>query len=193
LETIGAKKEIELKLYIGPELRDLPDRIAELGWQLGGHEDQEDIYYTSKYKDFIETEECLRIRNSGTAAQLTWKPPTSDGMRVRGQYWKQEIDVDITGQIENVRKMLSNLEFSEYVVVKKHRQVFRVDEDSLVALDLIDHLGWFVEIETFLDSSEVGTCRNDEIARLLGIDGERQVNVPYRDLVKAGHVYSSNL
>ncbi|MBI2003354.1 MAG: class IV adenylate cyclase [Candidatus Aenigmarchaeota archaeon] len=185
------RKEIEMKLYVGADASSLMAKLAELGWKQTEREDQEDIYYTSKHNDFIKTEECLRVRITPTFEQVTWKPPTSRAMRERGQYWKQEINVDITGQSDKIRLMLRQLDFVEYVAVKKHRLVFRADLDSIVALDMVEPLGWFVEIETFAYSPTDGTRKNDEIAHLLGIHECPQINIPYRDLVKAGRVYSA--
>src|ERR1700676_3378055 len=95
------KKEIELKLYVR-EVDELLSRIQKLGWKQVGQEDQQDTYYTSRYKDFIKTEECLRIRSTPVEEQLTWKPPTTNGMRAQKQYWKQEVNIDITGQSDHV-------------------------------------------------------------------------------------------
>jgi adenylate cyclase class IV len=109
-------------------------------------------------------------------------------MRTQVQRWKQELDINITGQSQNVKRLLQQLDFIEYVTVKKHRMAFRVDESSSVALDLVEPLGWFIEIETFGEVADVGIQKNNEIARLLHIEHCQRINVPYRDIVKAGRV-----
>lgn len=185
------RKEIELKVFIGPSADKVRDAASRLGWSIIETDDQSDTYYTSVHKDFIATEECLRIRTTPQQTELTWKPPTSASMRERGQYWKEEVDVTITGQEEIVRRLLDRLEFIEYVTVRKHREIYRIDPESLIALDHVEPLGWFAEIETFGEDGPAGAAKNEQIAGLLGIDPTARVNVPYRDMVKAGRVYTN--
>lgn len=183
------KNEIEVKYYLGDNVSELRHIVAQR-WQRIGVQEQSDTYYTSKYKDFIATEECLRIRCTDAYEELTWKPPSSVAMKKEGQYWKEELNVKITGQSATIRKMLEKLDFIEYVTVLKRREIFKIDSDSIVALDHIEGLGWFVEIETLFhsDRDEEGVNRNYKIAEDLGIRQCPQIDEPYRDLVKRGSV-----
>lgn len=182
-------KEIELKLFIGESIDHILKKAIELNWIKSGEEFQEDTYYTSIHKDFILSEECLRIRETNKICELTWKPPTTEAMLAQRQYWKQEIDLNIKGQKEITKALLHNLDFIEFVVVRKNRIKFDVDENTNIALDHIDTLGWFIEIETLLSNSQEGAQKNAKLADQLGLDKKNAINVPYRDLVKAGRVY----
>jgi adenylate cyclase class 2 len=184
-------KEIELKVFVGDTVDHVRDLAREFNWSLVETTSQADTYYTSIHKDFIASEECLRIRVTPGRKELTWKPPTSATMRERGQYWKEEVDLEISNQEDVVRTLLDRLDFVEYVTVRKQREVYKIDDNSLIALDHVDSLGWFAEIETFGEDGPKGAAKNDEIASALGIDSTRRVNVPYRDMVKEGRVYSN--
>jgi adenylate cyclase, class 2 len=176
--------EVELKVFCGTAINSVRATIADLGWSIAHRRQEEDIYYSSRHKDFIATEECLRIRKSEERAELTWKPPTSDQMRQSQQYWKQEVDLDVSQQVETIRQLLACLEFYEYVVVTKSRTIYRATRETIVCLDEIENLGWFVEIETKSQSASDATRANLLVLSQLGLDNAARVNVPYRDLVK---------
>ncbi len=184
------KKEVEIKYYLGKDIKDLLWLISNFNWLQIGEEYQEDIYYTSKYKDFISSEECLRIRETKDKCELTWKPPTSLEMLEKKQVWKEEIDLDIKGQKEIIMSLLYNLDFIEYVTVKKSRIKYDIDDSTNISLDFIESLGWFLEIETITDNDLEGTEKNNNIASILKVERNMVVNVPYRDMVKIGKVYT---
>lgn len=182
-------KEIEMKIFIGKSTRKINKIIKQLRWKQIGKETEEDIYYTSKHKDFIKTEECLRIRDNGKKVELTWKPPSHGHMYHHQQFWKHEIDLQLNGQKRLMRKLLKNLDFIEYVKVKKQRIVYRVDKRSEVMIDKVEPLGYFLEIETKTRKESEGRKRNKQILKLLGFSENKIINIPYRDLVKKGRVF----
>lgn len=178
-------KEVELKFRVDEEVAlALRHELFARGGRLLDHAvTQRDTYYTSRHKDFIRTEECLRIRHEGATTTLTWKPPTGADMPAAGQYWKQELNLDVSGQEETIEAMLVALDFVEYVTVRKTRSEFAVDESTHVAVDLVDGAGVFVEVET-LSADPVGAARkNRELAASLGLSDCEVVTIPYRDLV----------
>lgn len=184
-------KEIELKLFIGNDTDILLEKFKARGMNVIGESEQKDIYFTSLHKDFLASEECLRIRSSPSGDVVTWKPPTTDSMRTHDQFWKEELDIDITGQVEQIRRLLTVLDFKEVVTVVKHRRVFRVDAETTVSLDIIASLGGFIEIETIGSIEEAGTRKNEAILTELDLSGYPKIDVPYRDLVLEGRIYTS--
>jgi adenylate cyclase, class 2 len=176
--------EIELKVFVGKVIDTVLRQAESLGWNREGESEQSDTYYTSAHKDFISSEECLRIRITDSKSELTWKPPTTDAMREAGQYWKEEIDLNLDGQADTMMTLLARLDFQEFVTVEKRRIVFRIDDASIVCFDCIGGLGWFVEIETKGESSDAATARNVELLNQLEIQSAKPVSIPYRDLVK---------
>jgi predicted adenylyl cyclase CyaB len=116
---------------------------------------------------------------------LTWKPPTSDAMANEADYWKEEVDVRIDGQIDAVRRLLAALNLVEYVTVSKHRRVFSsTTHGAEVAIDTVEGVGIFVEIE--IRSKDVPTARAliDRLATELELRDAMLSTKPYRDLVK---------
>ncbi len=179
-------KEIELKVFIGPVSIERPAAITTLKVKRSSME--EDVYYTSRYKDLIETEECLRIRTRDGSSELTWKPPTTQEMLEKKQYWKQELNVDIGDQAAAMREMLERLEFVEYVVVRKERVEYIYDDETTITVDKIEGIGLFAEIETMCADTVYGTEKNSQVLKELGLGAMVRVQRPYRDIVKDGQV-----
>lgn len=176
--------EVEMKYFLGNNVEPIIEIINKYKWFKIDEIYQKDKYYTSKYKDFIESEECLRIRTTNSYVELTWKPPTSKEMNEKGQYWKEELDIDIKSIHEKVEKLLLVLDFIEYVEVEKRRLKFRINDFSIICLDKIEGLGWFIEIETMHDDENYALEQNETYANKLMLKTEDKVNIPYRDLVK---------
>lgn len=180
--------EVEIRYRLLDEDRErLLLELSRLGFSPCGSTVQRDVYYTSRHKDFVETEECLRIRHVGTRATITWKPPTTAAMRRSDQFWKEEIDLRIGRQFGVARRLLCALDFVEYVTVIKERTVYRRHSSSTeVAVDCVEGLGSFVELESQSLDAISARRRNRELARCLGLDPRCLVTIPYRDLVRAG-------
>lgn len=179
-------KEVEIKIKISEGQRDKIARQLRLGYKVVPHTLREkDIYYTNKYKDFIETKECLRIRQIDNNCVLTWKPPTDPVMANSGQFWKEEVDIFLGDQVEKTRLLLNKLDFVEYSVVDKERLVFEIDSQTKILLDEIRGVGCFVEIETLSKDVEAAKSRNMELFKSFGMETTCIETRPYRDIVKA--------
>jgi predicted adenylyl cyclase CyaB len=178
--------EIELRFKVPKAYSaELQRRLADAGFKAIGEVRQKDVYFTNRHKDFIENEECLRLRQEDGSVTLTWKPPSSDEMKAAPDFWKREIDLDLAEQLEVARDLLHALDFLEYVTVEKVRSVFINEGGVEVALDSVAHVGDFVEIE--VKSAEVDRGREliRQIAVKLGLSDSWLSTTPYRDLVKA--------
>lgn len=178
-------KEVELKVYVGREKGAVLEALAAK-FKLKRASTESDVYYTSKFKDFIGPEECLRIRTRDGVSELTWKPPTTTEMLDRQQYWKQELNIDLGAQALLMREMLTNLDFIEYVVVEKDRHEFSVDNATTVTVDELKGVGVFVEVETMCEDAELGTAKNTTVLNSLQLPTVKRVSRPYRDIAKDG-------
>ncbi|MBW7941985.1 MAG: class IV adenylate cyclase [Candidatus Kuenenia stuttgartiensis] len=181
-----AKKEIELRFFIGESIKTIEEKINHsLHYKFLKEVTEEDIYYTSKHKDFITSEECLRIRDVNGNCEITWKPATTDDMLFQKSFWKEEINLSIRGtQKEIAKALLQSLDFVECSIVKKKRVYYKIDRHTLLTLDYIDQLGWFVEIETISEDESISLIKNRQIAKKLQLSLECAINIPYRDLVQ---------
>lgn len=173
--------EVEIKVRIAD-----PDaiRIQQIFAEYGPRTLREtDIYYNSIHRDLIEPEECVRIRISSDFNEITWKPPTTEAMRSSGQFWKRELNLRIEGPIDPWRELLLRLDFEEYVIVEKERLYCSLDHETNAMMDVVKHIGTFVEIETFSDNYEYAIQKNRTILDTFGISAAEVISVPYRDLV----------
>lgn len=155
-----------------------------MGFQERTATHQIDTYFTSRHKDFIETEECLRIRQEGSREMITWKPPSTDEMKIADEFWKEEIDLDVTGSSDIAFRLLDRLDFVKYCVVDKTRKVFVNDQGVEAGLDRVVGVGVFLELEVRMREVQDARKLLRSTADSLGLDPDRLVRVPYRDLVR---------
>ena len=123
---------------------------------------QADTYFGHPCRDFKTTDEALRIRETAGTAVLTYKGPRLDGA-VKA---RREIELGVAeGDVPACKALLESLGFRPVATVRKIRQIFALDEPSglIVALDDVDGLGAYVELEITGGKSEADLAR----ARLL--------------------------
>lgn len=176
-------KEVEIKVALPEDERQqVLERLQERGEE-HGQQHQTDTYYTAPHRDFMETRECLRIRDSEDTLELTYKGPTTDAMRDAGQFWKAELDIDLDDR-EQATVLLDALGCEKLVDVVKHRRSFSVG-DHHVTVDHVEDAGHFLEVETEAAAGDEEAARsaNRELLDALGLDPADVVDQPYRDLV----------
>ncbi|WP_440069735.1 class IV adenylate cyclase [Streptosporangium sp. OZ121] len=176
--------EVEIRYQLAPEDESgIEHRLTDSGFEERTVERQVDTYFTSRHKDFIETEECLRIRQEGSRELITWKPPSTDEMKTADEFWKEEIDLDVTGNSDVAFRLLSRLDFVKYCVVDKTRRIFVNDLGVEAGLDQVAGVGVFLELEVKTSDVEEARTLLRSTAESLGLDPRMLVRVPYRDLV----------
>lgn len=139
--------EVELKFRVADQQR-LSDSLASLGFRQTHELEQSDEYFAHPCRDFIETDEAIRIRTEGEVTRLTYKGPKLDKLTKT----RREIELDLGGAKtgEQMREVLLALGFKPSGLVAKQRVEGRVDwqdESVLVALDHVQSLGQYVEFE----------------------------------------------
>jgi len=136
---VPAALEVEVKARADPEA--VRRRLGELGATPLGVEEQEDVYYEHPCRRMLEADEALRLRLSGSRAELTYKGPRSgDGAKSR---------LELTLRVDDpaaARAILERLGFREAIRVRKRREVYRLGR-ALVSIDEVEGLGAFVEVE----------------------------------------------
>ena len=159
--------EIELKVRV-PDLHEVRRRLTEIGARMTEKTREHDIYYNAPHRDFASTDEALRIRYSNGKTIITYK-----GKKRRDSQFKarEELNVGIDdGQV--FEQVLERIGFRRVAVVDKEREYY-VYKDASIALDLVEGLGTFVEVEIMADGIEGSdSARIDEIAKLIGLEGE---------------------
>jgi len=170
--------EVEIKFRVD-NVTELERRLLHLGGTgFGEPATESDSFFQHPCRNFVQTDECLRLRNrvfsDGTSEHsLTYKgPKIDDNTKTR-----QEIELPIT-EPEQWEHFLVVLGFHQSASVQKFRRRQRLTVnhrhvdivlDTLPALPESTRL--FVEIETLATESEVDECRALilDIAQQLGL------------------------
>ncbi len=169
--------EIEIKVKVS-HTDEIKNRILAIGGKHSETVVEEDLYYNAPHRDFAETDEALRVRSAGEKTILTYKGPKNTLM---GSKIREECNVllDNAGTFDTI---LKNLGFRPVAHVRKLREYYTY-QDFSIALDNVDHLGEFVEIELITENNaEYAAKRVDELAEKLGVVGER-ISISYLELL----------
>ena len=180
------KEEVELKVRISPSrAKIIRKRLAFMGAKGKGGVAESDTYFTAPHRDFIKSRECLRIREKNNFLELTYKGRTTGTMARKKQFWKKEINIPIRCRRKLAEDFLLNLNFRKVADVIKKREIFLLG-NTVIALDNIRNLGWFIEIESSASGREdrkKALRGNLDILKKLGLEDKDIINEPYRDLV----------
>jgi adenylate cyclase class 2 len=133
--------EYEVKIRVR-DLATVRERLAVLGIPAAEGLTERDQYFNSPARDFGVTDEALRIRSAGEETTLTYKGPK---LGLGGLKAREELIVPV-GSGETLGEILLRLGFTRTAMVVKRRETYRV-EGTYVALDEVEGLGSFVEIE----------------------------------------------
>jgi adenylate cyclase class 2 len=158
--------EVEQKYRVA-NLAELERQLTELSAARGDDQVQVDRYYAHPQRDFATTDEALRLRRIGTHNYITYKGPKLDPTTKT----RRELELDLpdgdAGEAD-AAELLTALSFRPVLEVKKRRRHFTVrwqEKEIGVALDHLDELGDFVELEIVTDDSSMQAAQ-DKIAAL---------------------------
>jgi len=134
--------EREVKLRLPCEaLGEARRRLEAAGLRVEGEAREVDIYYSHPCRDFLASDEALRLRLSGGRARLTYKGPRR--VAAGGVKERVEIEAEVDGRVAAI---LEALGFREALRITKDR-VYLSGGGYLASLDVVHGLGCFVEIE----------------------------------------------
>jgi len=159
--------------------------------------EQVDRYFAHPCRDFVKTDEALRLRRVGDEVAVTWKGPRIDSAAKT----RRELELALAavpplpggprgGQatLDRWTDLLEALGFRRVRDVAKHRRAARVPWQGAeveAALDHVAGLGDFLELELQAAEGEVAlaTACIESLARELGCDGQERRS--YLELVIA--------
>ena len=136
-------------------------RVVALGCEFDPPMVQVDQYFNHPARDFAQTDEALRIRSVGDENRLTYKGPKIDQQTKT----RREIEFAIgSGRktAEQMAEVLTILGFQVVHEVQKKRRIGHfIWQDLAVeaALDEIDGLGSFLEIEISAEEADLEAAR----------------------------------
>ncbi|NLF72508.1 MAG: class IV adenylate cyclase [Candidatus Anammoximicrobium sp.] len=140
--------EVEQK-YPVDDLAAMEATLAALGACFETAIEQRDRYFAHPSRDFAQTDEALRIRQVGRQCYVTYKGPKIDPATKT----RREIELPVSGTAEAAGQwtlLWESLGFQLVTEVCKRRRPGRIrweDADILIALDQVDGVGTFVELE----------------------------------------------
>jgi adenylate cyclase class 2 len=170
--------EVELKFRVD-SLEGLTAALEALGALAREPVSQMDQYFAHPCRDFGQTDEALRIRRIGERNFVTYKGPKIDAATKT----RREIELPLPpGEAiaDEFAELLAALGFRPVAAVRKVRAAYTLTWQSRpveVAVDRVDDLGTFVEIETAASESDFAAARDAvlSLASKLGLEaGERR-------------------
>ena len=178
--------EIEYKRHLTSNIEDFIKKLEKFGFELQSKLSEIDNYYSRPDVDFMQTVECLRIRQRDGFAEVTYKPATTAATHTENDVIiKPETNLPIQpGDAAIAKQLLANLGMVQLVEVNKYRRSFQSSDfpQATVTIDEIKDTGTFVEVEVLSDDETDALAMISEIEVKLGLDSAEVVTRPYRDI-----------
>ena len=171
--------EVEIKLQCFDKIG-LTKKLLDIRAIKISVEKNHDIYYNHPNRDFLSTDESLRIRSVKDAIELTYKGKKIDP----NSKTRQELTVLVSSM--EIAEILDKLNFDIGGEVIKNREIWNFD-DIVITLDEVQDLGNYFELE-------IGSVNKNEIKYLvnklhdlinkLGYDPQKQIKESYLELIR---------
>jgi|Deesub1362A_J573_1020465.scaffolds.fasta_scaffold00018_12 adenylate cyclase class 2 len=172
--------EVEIKIQVDKEMWTIvKERVQKIGGQVIIEKEEHDIYFNSPSKDFIESDEALRIRKDVEGVRLTYKGPKID----KETKTRDEVEITINS-FEKGIELLERLGFTPVRPVVKNRTIFRL-EDIYISLDYIEELGYFIELEKKSEEKDVSRAITElkNIITVLNLNDYPWIRESYLELL----------
>ena len=176
--------EVEIKFQV-ENVSEFEHKLQQWsGVEFGESVTEFDIFFQHPCRNFVQTDECLRLRKrvlgDGTSEQsLTYKGPKVDVYTKT----RQEIEIPVT-EPERWESLLTALGFYQSASIHKLRKRLGLTVNHRhvdIVLDTLPALPEsgrnFVELETMATEEECEECRN----MILGIAEQLELSHPIRD------------
>lgn len=181
--------ELEAAYILGENYSSIYEKIKKENFIFVSENIEEDTYYTDKEEAFIKDRICLRTRKiNDEFLELTYKPKVDDKLE---KYGKKEINVELkVKDYDDIKYIIEELGYIEYVSFKKHRETFSKKIDDIeynIMIDKIENIGNFIELEILTDTEENKkklAPKLDKFVKIFECEKLEEKKLPYRDLVK---------
>ena len=178
--------EIERKRRLTSNIEDFIKKLEKFGFELQSNLHEIDTYYSRPDVDFMQTVECLRIRQRDGFAEVTYKPATTAATHTKNNVIiKPETNLPIQPRdAATAKQLLANLGMVQLVEVNKYRRSFQSSDfpQATVAIDEIKNTEMFVEVEVLSDDETGALAMINDIETKLGLESTEVVTRPYRDI-----------
>jgi adenylate cyclase class 2 len=152
--------EIEQKFRVTDRTA-LRDRLDAAGARFLAEVAQSDTYFAHPARDFATTDEALRIRTVGDDNCITYKGPKQP----HAVKTRREVELPLASgaaSAEQFEQLLSLLGFRAVATVRKRREEGSLawqGHEVSIALDAVDGLGEFCEVELCVEQAEVAAAQ----------------------------------
>lgn len=182
--------EVEQKFRLDEPVELIAATLLEFGATAIGEVRQADHYFNHPVRDFATTDEALRIRTVGEQNWLTWKGPKID----RKTKTRREIESSLgdgSKTAEEIGEVLTILGFHSVAVVRKVRKQFEVERNGRrfeFALDSVDRVGEFLEVELLAEKTDLEAAQAAlrSLCAELGLDDSSVERKSYLGLLLDG-------
>ena len=178
--------EIERKRQLTGDAKELIKQLQDLGFKPKSSRHEIDTYYSRPDVDFMQTVECLRIRQRDGFAEVTYKPATTAATHTENDVIiKPETNLPIQpGDAAIAKQLLANLGMVRLVEVNKYRRSFQSSDfpQATVAIDEIKDAGTLVEVEVLSDDETSALAMINNIEAELDLNSAEVATRPYRDI-----------
>ncbi|QCT40695.1 class IV adenylate cyclase [Candidatus Saccharibacteria bacterium oral taxon 488] len=183
---LAEQYEIERKRKFAGNLEVFIAQLSSQGFSLVDETTEIGSYYSRSDVDFMQTVECLRVRQRNDFAEITYKPPTNQRTRTEdGVIVKPETNLPVNPENAAVAKqLLTNLGMVKLVEVNKFRRIFKYDDEPglTIAIDEISGAGVFVETEIISEDKELALRQIEDVEARIGVQEFEIITQPYRDI-----------
>jgi len=158
--------EVELKFPIA-DADEMTLQLLAHGARRGSVVRQSDLYFQHPCRDFRQTHEALRLRKTDDELRITYKGPIIDSRAKMRRELELPVGRD-AGDFDQFRELLAILGFEPVRGVEKTRAIYDLMWEGRqleLAVDAVDGLGTFLEIESMAHDSDRDAAR-DAILRL---------------------------
>lgn len=152
--------EVEQKFRVAGHAA-VADRLTALGAVAAGEQAQNDLYFAHPARDFARTDEALRIRSVGERNFVTYKGPKVDTTTKTRRELELPLAAGAAGR-QQFAELLEALGFRRVAEVRKRRALYALGYQNRsveVALDDVDGVGTFVELELSADEAGLAAAR----------------------------------
>ena len=171
--------EVELKFPV-PDLAAFSRKLIELAIPISPAQEEMDVYFAHPSRDFVKTDEALRLRRRGDANYITYKGPKID-VTTKAKT-RREIELPLGPGPESLASWTALLEavgFRPAGEVRKSRRKADIPwqgREVEASLDEVEGVGTFVEFELVVEESRVESAKAciQSLAQSFGLtQGER--------------------
>lgn len=175
-------KEIEIKIEVTYIQYQTLSNYFQRTAAIQTEKKQLDNYYSPADEDYYNAgDRCLRIRKEDNQSILSYKRIYNEGSEAQ---YIEEYETFI-GDFEIIQNILKSIGFTCNITVDKYRREFVTEDGYFIALDKVDKLGYFIEIENrnIEDSIEMRNKGLLNFIRSLNLDINKRNNEGYSNML----------